>query len=1069
MSFRISKTGVCAAAFAVAFINVSTAAVKWPMELLKTAPQTYDASKYATNTGVQVTFFDGLPFKGKPTRVFAYYGIPKHKPGEKVPAMVLVHGGGGSAFHRWVKFWNSKGYAAISMDTCGSVSGNVVGSEQRKHFRHAWAGPAGWGSFWSMGDADEDQWVYHAVAAVVRANSFLRSLPDVDPERIGVTGVSWGGFLTCIAASIDDRFRFAAPVYGCGANFVKSPAWKKNVKILGEANVPKWKERWDPINYLPQSKVPTHWLDGSNDPWFSLPSVEECRRAVPAGGYATYRVRMVHTHGPISEEAKELVALADHYLKGGAPMPKFGEVQISGNAAHAAFIEAKGRKAVKATIDYTLDRADECELWFDRYWHSKDARIVDGRVEVELPPATSAFYLNLETADGVRTSSRVVELEKPMPMTGCVEVRVRQTKGGPMIHINGKPVPPRFFFGCRAYDVPDSKNPFFHTLAHCRDAGVRLISFPMTLCWEDPARGPRWDQVDSLFDRILAVHPDALLIPRVYINAPKWLLDKHPDWQMKFDDGKEYGRIASVSAHDYREQVAKHLERLVRHLYRAYPRNYGGIHPAGPSYGEFFYMESLGPVLHGLETPVRDAWRKWLKSRGEKGADTAEIPTPEERRSHKGGMLRDPVIDRKMVLFSQFEQDEMADFVAAMAAAARRGSEGRKLVMVFHGYGFEHTTVPNGAAVTGDYGSEQLFRKAAGNIDLLCSPFSYVNRRYLAPTMTQVAAESAILRGIMPLDEDDTRTYLVTHTNALELAGGWIRPKKAQTMRQLRNNLASCIMRGRASWWMDLTGRGWYNDRDLWSVMETMRPLDEKMFARRSCFSPEIALLLDEHSMLYAAAGSRVAFEPLIKRAREGLERCGVPYGQYFVTDALAGRLKSAKLQIFTSSFYAGTAEKVAIARHRKMHPDVTRVWCWAPGWLAERGRDDENIFRTTGFKARRIAAAHPKVKSTAAGKALGFPDSWQGLWVVDPLFAVEAAEEDILAKWPDGSAAVAVRRNGKGTDVFCGIPALPTHVLAGFAKLAGCKFYADPDTAYVHAAEGFVHVEPLERLEDPK
>ena len=42
--------------------------------------------------------------------------------------------------------------------------------------------------------------------------------------------------------------------------------------------------------------------------------------------------------------------------------------------------------------------------------------------------------------------------------------------------------------------------------------------------------------------------------------------------------------------------------------------------------------------------------------------------------------------------------------------------------MVFHGYGFEHTTVPNGAAATGDYGSEQLFRKAAGNIDLLCSP-----------------------------------------------------------------------------------------------------------------------------------------------------------------------------------------------------------------------------------------------------------------------------------------------------------------------------------------------------------
>jgi hypothetical protein len=62
---------------------------------------------------------------------------------------------------------------------------------------------------------------------------------------------------------------------------------------------------------------------------------------------------------------------------------------------------------------------------------------------VELPSATAAFYLNLETADGVRASSRVVELEKPVPMTDTVEVRVRQTSGGPMLHIDGKPVPPR--------------------------------------------------------------------------------------------------------------------------------------------------------------------------------------------------------------------------------------------------------------------------------------------------------------------------------------------------------------------------------------------------------------------------------------------------------------------------------------------------------------------------------------------------------------------------------------------------------------------------------------------------
>ena len=1059
---RMQNTIIGAVAILAAALSMQgNAAVTWPMEKLLAPPQTYDASAYATNGGVQVTFFEGLPYKGKPTRVFAYYGVPPHKPGEKVPAMVLVHGGGGSAFYRWVKFWNSKGYAAISMDTCGSVSGNTRGSEQREHFRHQWAGPSGWGSFWSMNDPDEDQWVYHAVAAVIRAHSFMRSLPDVDPNRIGVTGVSWGGFLTCIAASLDRRFKFAAPVYGCGANFIKAPAWIKNAALLGEANVPKWIERWEPINYLPQSKVPFHWLDGTNDSWFALPAIEECRNAVRTGGDATIRIRMVHTHGPISEEAGELLALADHYLKDGPALPRIGEVSTQDDVATADFTCDAARSPVKAVLDYTLDDPGTNGLWFARFWKSAPAALANGKITAKLPPFTTAFYLNLETADGLRTSSRVIELDTPVPDRETIEVRVRETQGGPMIHVDGKPVPPRFFFGCPAHGVPEASNPFFRTLTHCRDAGVRFISFPASICWEPPDRGPRWDSIDSLFDRIIAVHPDALLVPRIYMDAPKWLLDKNPDWKMKFDDGKDYGGRASVCAHDFRRQAAEHLEKLVRHLARSYPRNFGGIHPTGQSYGEFFYMESLGGVLHGLEPATRNAWREWLAAHGEKDAAIAEIPSPQERRSHVGGMLRDPVADRRMVLFSQFEQDEMADFVAEMAAAARRGADGRKLVMFFHGYGFEHTTVPNGAAATGDYGSERMLTKAAGNIDILCAPFSYVNRKYLAPTMTQIAAESAILRGVMPLDEDDTRTFRTAQTNALELAGGWVRPTKSQSLRQLRSNLTACITRGRASWWMDLTGRGWYDDRDIWRVMEEMRPLDERMLSRKTRFTPEIALLLDERGMMFAAAGSRIAFEPLVKRAREGLERCGTTYGQYFVTDAFAGRVP-ARLQIFTSTFFADEPIQKAIVAQRVARPEITRVWCWAPGWLSKDGRDDANIFKTTGFKARRMPEALPEAISTPAGKALGFPDSWKGIWKVDPLFAVDATEEETLARWADGSPAVALHKAGAGYEVFCGIPALPTKVIAGFARLAGCRRCAEPDTAYVREAEGQVFAEPV-------
>jgi len=47
--------------------------------------------------GVKALTFEGLPFRGRPTRVFAWLGLPSVQNDEKLPAMVLVHGGGGTA------------------------------------------------------------------------------------------------------------------------------------------------------------------------------------------------------------------------------------------------------------------------------------------------------------------------------------------------------------------------------------------------------------------------------------------------------------------------------------------------------------------------------------------------------------------------------------------------------------------------------------------------------------------------------------------------------------------------------------------------------------------------------------------------------------------------------------------------------------------------------------------------------------------------------------------------------------------------------------------------------------
>ena len=163
--------------------------------------------------GVRAIFFEGVPYRGKPTKVFAYYGLPSRdsqaQRAEKVPGVVLIHGGGGTAFANWVKLWNDRGYAAIAMDVCGCVPVGTYGNWQR----HPEGGPPGWdASFAQIDEPVEDQWQTHAVSAVLLAHSLLRSLPEVDADRIGVTGISWGGYLTCLVAGVDERFRCAVPV-----------------------------------------------------------------------------------------------------------------------------------------------------------------------------------------------------------------------------------------------------------------------------------------------------------------------------------------------------------------------------------------------------------------------------------------------------------------------------------------------------------------------------------------------------------------------------------------------------------------------------------------------------------------------------------------------------------------------------------------------------------------------------------------------------------------------------------------------------------------------------------------
>lgn len=206
--------------------------------------------------------------------MFAYYGLPRDaSPERTVPAVVLVHGGAGTAFREWVGKWNDRGYAALAMDLEGHIpeaakdQPKVPVTEWKTHF---WSGPVKQGVFADYRQPVGDQWMYHAVEAVVRAHSLLRSFPEVDGNRIGIMGVSWGGIITSLVAGLDNRLCFAVPVYGCGFLHEPVSGYGLGFAAMRQADAERTRRLWDPSEYLPRSRLPMLWLNGVNDSHFPL-------------------------------------------------------------------------------------------------------------------------------------------------------------------------------------------------------------------------------------------------------------------------------------------------------------------------------------------------------------------------------------------------------------------------------------------------------------------------------------------------------------------------------------------------------------------------------------------------------------------------------------------------------------------------------------------------------------------------------------------------------------------------------------------------------------------------------
>ncbi|MFM9962377.1 MAG: alpha/beta hydrolase family protein [Planctomycetaceae bacterium] len=359
-------------------------------------------------SSVRSLFYTSEAYGGKATRVFAYYATPATlsdaaKRDEKYPAVVLIHGGGGTAFREWAELWAKRGYAAIAMDLAGHRPNEGQNAHQPNSRTRLPDGGPNQGDDEKFGSVDKppsEQWSYHAVAAAIRAHSLIRSFPEVDSDRTAVTGISWGGYLTCIVAGLDNRFQAAVPVYGCGFLHQNS-VWLARFEKMSPEQRQRWVSLWDPSQYLSAVSMPILFVNGTNDFAYPLDSYQKCFDLVPAAKQLRVSVNLPHSH-TAGWAPPEIGLFIDHRLGRGAALPSLTDPQIENGRVRVTVQSAT--KLKQAALHYTTDG----DAINKRTWKTIAATIDGGTISVEAAPAeATAWFVTVTDERDALISSRI--------------------------------------------------------------------------------------------------------------------------------------------------------------------------------------------------------------------------------------------------------------------------------------------------------------------------------------------------------------------------------------------------------------------------------------------------------------------------------------------------------------------------------------------------------------------------------------------------------------------------------------------------------------------------------------
>lgn len=341
----------------------------------------------------KVVFYSrDIKFNGQnvATNVFAVIAKPL-KPGN-YPGILVLHGGGGTAEIDKVRKWAAKGYIAVAIDIPGIVPPDKVPNSSGvfKNYKY------GEHRFTASPDVTGST-IFDAALAGVQAFYLLRSQPDVMKERLGITGISWGGYMTTMLSGLlSNTIQAAFSTYGSGF-YDAGSTFMQELNKMPEAERDAWLKYLDAGRRAKNVSAPYFLASATNDIFFYPPAVMATLHAINSPVNHLFAPNVSHSApvpgGNISADRVSWMQMElpyfEFYLKDkGLPLPTVfinklldTTVTDNGNFTVKFFVESK-TTITDANIYYSTVNP----LWPKRNWIAvKAAALKNGWYEAPLP------------------------------------------------------------------------------------------------------------------------------------------------------------------------------------------------------------------------------------------------------------------------------------------------------------------------------------------------------------------------------------------------------------------------------------------------------------------------------------------------------------------------------------------------------------------------------------------------------------------------------------------------------------------------------------------------------------